>query len=236
MFYVRAASGYRPGGVRAALPGAPPDFSLHYDSDNIWSYETGLKVQALGGKLTVDTDIFWINWDNIQALVTIGEFNTDGNGGHALSRGVEMQATYIPVNGLTLRGNIAYTDAFFKYADASVLVTAPGQRLFFVPELQGSISGDYSWSIGNYKVNAGGDWSYVGDQYDFSNFLIPSYSLVNAHAGLKWNNDTFNLFVKNVTDKRAIIGDTGYYPTFYSLYNVTVNQPRTVGFQFTQHF
>jgi iron complex outermembrane receptor protein len=236
MVYLRAASGYRPGGVRTPLPGAPPDFGNVYYSDNIWSYETGLKVTALDGRLTVDTDLFWINWDNIQALVTIGQFNTDGNGGHALSRGVETQATYVPVNGVTLRGNFSYTDAFFKYADPSVLVTSPGQRLFFVPELQGSLSADYSWSMGKFKANAGGDWSYTGDQYDITNFLLPSFSVVNAHAGLKWNNETLNIFVRNLTDKRAIVGDTGYYPTFYSLYTVTVNQPRTVGISFSQHF
>lgn len=236
MVYLRAASGYRPGGVRTPLPGAPPDFGNVYYSDNIWSYETGLKVKALDGRLTVDTDLFWINWDNIQALVTIGQFNTDGNGGHALSRGVETQATYVPVNSLTLRANFSYTDAFFKYADPSVLVTSPGQRLFFVPELQGSLSADYNWSMGKFKANAGGDWSYTGDQYDISNFLLPSYSVVNAHAGLKWNNETLNIFVRNLADKRAIVGDTGYYPAFYSLYTVTVNQPRTVGISFSQHF
>jgi iron complex outermembrane recepter protein len=238
LFYLRAASGYRPGGVRSTIPGAPPDFSLHYNSDNIWSYESGFKVTALGGKLTVDTDLYWINWDNIQALVTIGVNDTDGNGGHALSRGVEMQATYVPIEGLSLRGNIAYTDAFFKYADASVVVTAPGQRLFYVPELKGGVSADYTWPVGNYQVTAGGDWSYTGNQYDFDNtFLIPSFSEVNARAGVKWGNDTFNLYVKNVADKRAEVGDYGgYYPTYYNFYTIVVNQPRTVGLQFTQHF
>ena len=235
MFYLRAASGYRPGGVRSPLPGGPPDFSLQYSSDSIWSYEAGLKTKWFDGRLTVDTDVFWINWNNIQALVTIGPFNTDGNGGHALSRGAEMQATYVPIRGLTLRGNMAYTDAFFKNADPSVLVSAPGQRLFYVPELQGSISGDYSWPIGNYEADVGADWSYTGDQYDVTNFLLPSYSLVNVRAGVKWNNYKLNLFVKNLTDKRAIVGDTGYIPGF-NPYTVTINQPLTVGIAFTQHF
>jgi outer membrane receptor protein involved in Fe transport len=235
MFYLRAASGYRPGGVRSPLPGGPPDFSLRYNSDSIWSYEAGLKTKWFDGRLTLDTDVFWINWDNIQTLVAIGEFNTDGNGGHALSRGVEMQATYVPVHGLTLRGNLAFTDAFFKNADPSVLVTAAGQRLIYVPELQGSISGDYSWPIGNYDADVGADWSYTGNQYDVTNYLLPSYSTVNVRAGLKWNNYKLNLFVKNLADKRAFVGDTGYYAGF-NPYTVTINQPLTVGVAFSQHF
>jgi iron complex outermembrane recepter protein len=236
LFYLRAASGYRPGGVRSTIPGAPADFSLHYNSDNIWSYESGVKITALGGRLTVDSDIFWINWDNIQALVTIGMNDTDGNGGHAISRGAEIQATYVPIDGLSLRGNLAYTDAFFKYADPTVVVTAPGQRLFYVPELKGAFSADYTWPVGNYQVNAGGDWAYTGNQYDFDNtYRIPSYGLFNARAGVKWGNFTSNLYVKNVADKRAVLGDTGLFPTFPP-FVVTVNQPRTVGIQFTQHF
>jgi iron complex outermembrane recepter protein len=236
LFYLRAASGYRPGGVRSPIPGAPANFGLNYYSDNIWSYESGAKVTTLDGRLTVDTDLYWIVWDNIQALVTIGDNNTDGNGGHALSRGAEIQATYVPIEGLSLRGNLAYTDAFFKYADASVLVTAPGQRLFYVPELKGGLSADYTWPVRNYQVNAGGDWGYTSNQYDFSNYLIPSYSVFNARAGLKWDNYTVSLYVKNVADKRAIVGDEGYYPAFTPIYTVIINQPRTVGLQFTQHF
>jgi iron complex outermembrane recepter protein len=235
LFYLRAASGYRPGGVRSTIPGAPPDFSLHYNSDNIWSYESGFKVTALDGRLTVDTDVFWINWDNIQALVTIGMNDTDGNGGHAISRGAEIQATYVPINGLSLRGNLAYTDAFFKYADPTVVVTAPGQRLFYVPELKGGVSADYTWPVGNYEATAGGDWAYTGNQYDFDNtYRIPSYGIFNARAGLKWGNFTSNLYVKNVADKRAILSDDGLFPGFPFI--VIVNQPRTVGIQFTQHF
>jgi iron complex outermembrane recepter protein len=234
MAYARAASGYRPGGVRSPLPGAPPDFSLQYTSDNIWSYETGAKGTWLDGKLTVDTDVYWINWDNIQALVYIGIFNTDGNGGHALSRGAEMQTTYAPVGGLTLRANLAYTDAYFKDTDPSVDVTA-GQRLYLVPKWQGSLSADYKWSVGRYVADVGADWSYTGVQYDITNFPLRSYALANVRAGLTWNTCSFNLFVKNVADKRAIVGDTGYFQGF-NPYDVTLAQPLTIGISFTQRF
>ncbi len=167
--------------------------------------------------------------------MTIGPFNTDGNGGHALSRGVEMQAAYVPVRGLTLHANMSFTDAFFKSADPSVLVTQAGQRLFYVcPNYRGALSADYSWPIGNLEVNVGGGWSYTSNQYDTTNFLLPSYSLVNVHGGVKWENYSVNLFVKNLMDKRAIVGDTGYAPI--NPYTVTITQPLTVGIAFNQHF
>jgi outer membrane receptor protein involved in Fe transport len=51
---------------------------------------------------------------------------------------------------------------------------------------------------------------------------------------LKWGNFTTSLYVKNVADKRAITSDEGLFPGFPFI--VVVNQPRTVGIQFTQHF
>ena len=80
MYYLRAASGYRPGGGRTIPPGAPAGFSASYVSDSIWSYEAGVKVRALDDRLSLDADGFWINWTDIQSLVYIGQFNTDGNG------------------------------------------------------------------------------------------------------------------------------------------------------------
>jgi iron complex outermembrane recepter protein len=234
MLYLRAASGYRPGGVRAAIPGAPPDFSPYYTSDSIWSYETGIKAKALDGKLTVDADAFWIDWSNIQTLVYIGYFNTDGNGGHAVSRGLELQSNYVPIHGLSLKANAAWTDAIFNSTDASVHVVA-GQRLYYVPELQGSVGADYSWPIGRYQADVGADWNYTGAEYDNTNYLLPSYSLVNIHTGLKWDRLSLNLFVKNATDKHALVGDTGYFPGFIP-WTVVVNQPLTVGLSFSQHF
>ena len=234
MLYLRAASGYRPGGVRTAIPGAPANFSPYYTSDSIWSYETGIKAKALDGKLTFDADAFWINWSDIQTLVYIGRFNTDGNGGHAVSRGLELQSSYTPVRGLTFNLSGAWTDAFFKSTDPSVNVVA-GQRLFFVPELQGSVGADYGWTMGRYRADVGADWNYTGNEYDITNFLLPSYSLVNVHTGLKWGDFSLELFVKNATDKRAFVGDEGFYPGFPP-WTVVVNQPRTVGLSFNQRF
>ena len=104
-----------------------------------------------------------------------------------------------------------------------------------MPELQGSISGDYSWPVGNYDANVGADWNYTSNQYDVTNYLLPSYTTVDVRAGVKWNNYTLNLFVKNLADKRAIVGDLGYYAGF-NPYTVTIIQPLTVGVAFSQHF
>jgi iron complex outermembrane receptor protein len=233
MFYLRAASGYRPGGVRSPLPGGPANFGLTYTSDSIWSYEAGMKVKALNGRLTFDVDGYQIDWTNIQALVYVGPFNTDGNGGSAVSRGVELQSAFVPITGLRLTVNGAWTDAYFRTTDPSVMVTA-GQQLYYVPHLTGSVGAEYAWPIRRFQANVGGDLSYEGSQYDSTNYLLPGYALLNLRAGLKWDRYTLNLFVKNALNKRAIIGDDAFVPGFP--YDITINQPMTVGVSFSQRF
>ena len=89
--------------------------------------------------------------------------------------------------------------------------------------------------MGRYRADVGADWNYTGNEYDITNFLLPSYSLVNVHTGVKWGDFSLELFVKNATDKRAFVGDEGFYPGFPP-WTVVVNQPRTVGLSFNQRF
>ena len=44
--YLRVASGFRPGGPNVLPPGAPPDVPRIYESDELTSYEIGLKVES----------------------------------------------------------------------------------------------------------------------------------------------------------------------------------------------
>jgi iron complex outermembrane recepter protein len=231
--YARAASGYRPGGGRSIPPGAPANFSPVYGSDSIWSYEAGAKYRAPSGNFTIDADAFWIDWSNIQSLVYVGVFNTDGNAGTARSRGFELQSTWVPLEGLTLSANGAYTDAIFTQTVQSFIA---GERLYFVPRLTGSVSVDYSRRLwDDWTGSIGGDYSYVGSELDNTYFALPSYTILNLHAGMARDHYSVNLYAKNATNNLARIGDSGYFPGF-SPYVVTLHQPLNVGITFNQHF
>ena len=134
LLYARAASGYRPGGGRALPPGTPAGFPDYYTSDKLWSYEAGSKYKGLGGRLSIDADAFWINRSNIQSLQPVPgtPFVLNGNAGTANSRGVELQAAYVPLRGLTLGINGAYTDA--RFTQTVPFVANDGDSLTYVPE------------------------------------------------------------------------------------------------------
>jgi len=233
MYYLRAASGYRPGGGRSTLPGAPANFPLYYVSDSIWSYEGGVKVRALGDRLSLDADGFWINWTNIQSLVYIGEFNTDGNGGTARSRGLELQTNYVLVKGLVVGVNAAYTDAIFTQ---TVNTFVNGERLFLVPKYTAGVTADYTFPLTqDWTGNLGGDYSYTSSELDITDYPLPPYGILNLHAGAERGPYRLSLYVKNATNRRAYIGDFGYYAD-EPPYTVVVYRPLTVGVMFSQSF
>ncbi|WP_447763581.1 TonB-dependent receptor [Sphingopyxis panaciterrae] len=234
LVYARAASGYRPGGGRSVPPGAPPGFADVFYSDSIWSYEAGIKAKMLDGKLSTELSGFWIDWTNIQTLIPVGQFVVDGNAGTARSKGFEFIATYVPVRGLTLSANAAYTDSRFTEDNAATGVSN-GDRLYFVPKWRALASADYAFSLGNdLEATIGGEVSYTSNVLDLTRFPLPSYTLVGLHAGLKKGDLSMNFYVKNLTDRRAWTGSFGYDPTFF--YQPSIIQPRTIGVTFSQKF
>ena len=93
------------------------------------------------------------------------------------------------------------------------------------------------------KAFGGVSWVYTGVRYsDFANvpffqthFKLPTYSLFNVQGGVEFGKYSVSLYVRNLTDKRAI--------TTYSYgdgYNLTgsgsVIQPRTVGIKLGAKF
>ena len=238
MFYLRAASGYRPGGARSVPPAAPAGTVPFYKSDSIWSYEAGVKIHTLGGRLTLDADAFRIDWTNIQTLIYYGFFSTVGNGGKARSQGGEFQASFEPTKGLFFTGNAAYTDARYT-ENAPQVLKVKGQLVDQVPKWTATAGITYNWSLGDRtKASIGGDWAYKSSMNDFSaeQYTVPSYSTFNLRGGVEFKGFGVNFYVNNLTNKRAIVATTQGYYTFFNPFIVSVNQPRTYGINFTQNF
>jgi iron complex outermembrane recepter protein len=236
LLYVRAASGYRPGGSRTVPPGAPAGFPDFYTSDKLWSYEAGEKFKGLDGRLTLDADAFWINWSNIQALQLVPgtPFAVNGNAGTAISRGVELQGAYIPIRGLTVGTNGAYTDAHFT--DTVPLVANDGNSLSFVPRFSGSAYTEYMRAIGHgWNAVMEGDYQYEGFRVDTYRTPLPGFGVWNARVGVRDPHWEVNFYVRNLTDKYARAGSnsSGSFPL--PDYFV-IETPRTYGLSFIQKF
>ncbi len=97
MGYVTAARGARPGGGNALYPTTGPYWSAvfapynfpggkwptSYKPDSVWSYELGEKARFFDRRLTIDSSVYYEDWQNIQLEATPGDWPENINGNHA---------------------------------------------------------------------------------------------------------------------------------------------------------
>jgi iron complex outermembrane receptor protein len=241
MVYARVASGYRPGGPNAVTPteiagGVPTS----YGPDTLTDYEVGYKADLLQHRLTMDLSAFYIDWRNIQIQTVFNGFDATGNGGKAKSQGAQLSASYIPLDGLTLSGNLAYTDAELTQ-DALAVNAVSGDRLPSVPKLSAYFSADYDFEIApSWGAFVGGDVRYTGDRPSdfvsgtppagFERPTMPDYTTYGLRAGFTHDAWDLELYVKNLGNVRGIDSLRSLaFGGFSDPYAASIIQPRTVG-------
>jgi outer membrane receptor protein involved in Fe transport len=236
MIYMRAASGYRPGGpnpgAAVLASGVPPSF----EPDETQNYEVGLKGSFFDELLSVDASVYRIDWKDIQLKVVNPQFaGYQGNGGRAKSEGVELALATRPVAGFTLSGWASYDDAEISDPPPNAQVyLRPGIRLPYGARFSSYLSLDKEFSLGgNTSGYVGGQVNFVGER--LGTFVgsasavrqeYPAYTRTDLRAGVRHGSWTANLYVNNVSDVRGLVGGgIGSFPPFGFIYI----QPRTIG-------
>jgi outer membrane receptor protein involved in Fe transport len=242
MVYARVAKGYRPGGPNALPPAPPPNVPATFGADSLVNYEVGVKSQTADGRLQFDVAAFFIEWENIQLLTVVGGFGVNGNAGSAESKGIELSATWLPVDDLVVVIGGAWTDAKLTAdTDPLLLGAVSGDRLPYIPELSTSLDVDYTLApIGDFTPFVGGSWRYVGERdsgFDPANGQkeLPSYHVIDLRAGVDRNTWRLQVYAKNLTDERGITnvgggtsGVSGPAPDEPSP-TISVIRPRVIG-------
>ncbi|MBS0274240.1 MAG: TonB-dependent receptor [Proteobacteria bacterium] len=241
MVYARVAKGYQPGGPNVLPPAPPPAVPKSFNSDTLINYELGFKDTLDDGRLSLDVDAFYINWNSIQLLTYINSYSVNGNGGTATSKGFEWNAAWTPVDGLDFRFGGAYVDAYLTADTDPILIGAKnGDPLPYVPKWSMALDGDYHFApTGDFAPFVGTSWRYVGQRFtsfdaSFGQTRYPSYNEFDLRAGVDYKDWAVEFYAKNVTDKRAFsqtfLGGSaanGGAPVVY------IDQPRTIGVTLT---
>jgi iron complex outermembrane recepter protein len=256
--YGTVSKGARPGGVNDPIPLSTSSYyycgpgsgqryltsqQAYYGPDGIWSYEIGEKARFADRRFTLNADVFYVQWNNIQELfsLTCG-YNFSANAGKAKTYGPELEASAMLTEGLILNVSGAYTQAFISNPAASTgLALAPGTPINSVPRYTGDVSLDYSKEVGaGYVGTARINEAYVGSSHDVAYFAqnLPPYALLDARVGITKNAWSLSLFGTNLADKRAIlsIDNTIFGWQQPDLTRATTNQPRTVGVDYQVKF
>lgn len=112
LLYALFSSGYRTGGVNSGGAQPLPASRETFAPDQLRNYETGVKLQALSKRLSLNATAFYDKWTDIQT----DQFRPSGipyttNAGDAQILGVETEISYRAANGLSaqLNGGLSRT-------------------------------------------------------------------------------------------------------------------------------
>ena len=242
--YVRAASGYRPGGPNAVLPDPEtglPTGPATFQHDSLWSYEAGYKADLLDNTLSIETAVYDIRWDNIQQFFSVNGNSVVVNAGKAGIHGFELGATWRPSARWTVTGNLAAIDAKLKQ-DAEGLGTS-GERLPNSPSFAATLGTKASFDLGGHAGYLGLSERYVGERnagFDGSpsapNYRMPAYWLTDVKGGVDFGRFELALYVRNLFDRDAQAGASTSSEALGGPVQVTPVRPRTVGMTLTASF
>lgn len=254
--YASAAKGFRIGGVNGNLPeglcgpeidalNINPDETRTYDSDELWSYELGVKSTLANNRVTLNAAVYFIDWTDIQQLNRLAcGFQYTANAGEAESKGFEVEMMAAITDGLTATLGVGYTDAEIT-DDGGVAGVSEGDDIQGVPDWTANGSIEYMFPMGgNWEGMLRADANYYGDSYSSNNEssaetqrLRESWSALNLRAGMI--NETWDivLFVDNATDERANLADSrSIAAETPGRQRLVTNRPRTIGVEARMRF
>ena len=223
MLYATASRGFKSGGwnVDNITDPAITNFNqLRFLDESIWNYEGGIKSQFLDRKITINLSAFYQKYSDIQTPQLTPVLGGGGalvaiitNAASADIKGFEAELTAKPVDILTLNGSLGYTKATYsRYIDG--VNDFSGNRLPNAPDWTANLSATLRAPVSDgWSIGARGEYSYAagffGDRENTAVRRTPSFSTVNASAGIYGKNFDLEGFVNNLTDSEDIIFRSG---------------------------
>ncbi|TXH77287.1 MAG: TonB-dependent receptor [Lysobacteraceae bacterium] len=255
MMYFTWSEGYRPGGInrRGTLP--------PYITEFLTNYEIGWKTSWFDNRLTFNGAAFHQIWDDFQFPVLGQNGLTEiRNANQARIQGLEMDVNWAASYNLKLSAGVGFYDAELTEnycgaidangnpittCDPADLQAPDGTRLPVTADYKGNLTARYTFDIRDYEAYWQGSVMTEGRRTSDLRILernilgdLPSYSLVDMAFGVRKNNWSVDLYIKNLLDENAQYGRNVQCPeTVCAAQVYTVSgQPRTIGIKFSQEF
>ena len=260
LIYATWSKGFRVGGANPPVPVDACRVSLEafglagapsaYKSDTVTSFEVGTKNRWFDRRLQVAASVYNIEWTDIQQGVTLPScaIQFTDNLGNARSRGFDVQATLLPVSGLSIDVAVGYTDAEYTSTTqfaANRIIVSKGNSLGNPPWTV-SVGAQYDFPLFDQMGYVRGDYQYTSKRdglvpnqdprnrgYDPANVTPDATTMVNLRAGAVIADDiNVSLFVDNLFDATPLLS-RGHSDTDTLLFTQSTFRPRTVGVTLT---
>lgn len=227
LLYGQYADGFRVGGYPSRLAGDATTL-LTYDPEFVDSYEAGIKMETLDGRLRLNAALFLMDYTDIQIAAT--EESPSGNGGTAPSvdnlgdatiSGLELELNFVATDNLRFDAAVGYLNNKIDRVSTGGLIFNAGNNLqkivttdnelAYNPEWQANLGVNYSaFMSSGAEIRTRLDYIYEAEQYasiaNYEQGLLPSTSQVNANASYIPSDANWQLTigVRNLTDEENI--------------------------------
>ena len=261
-YYGTISRGSRPGGNNLPLPtslgaayycgpGTGPSTLpagtqlIYYGPDSIWSAELGEKWRFADRRFTLNADFFYVKWTNIQQDIELScGYPYNRNIGGAKAYGPEVEFSARLTDAWTFLASGAYTKAYLSNPINSVdfnQLYHEGTRIIDVPQYTYVLAVTYEQTYSNGlrgSLRIADNYTGAMEDTAFYRQVLPSYSIVDLHAGIGRGAWSAFLFGKNLTNKVAsqTIDNTQFAWQQPTITRVSTNQPRTIGVEMNYKF
>lgn len=243
MGYFTYSKGFSSGGFNAVIgASAAQGDLLAYDPALLDNFEIGVKTVAFDQLMTLNLSLFYMQYDQMQ--VTTSQTlpctpippATDcvpqtqrviDNAASSEMRGLEMELTLRPIEGLLVQANIGVLDSrYLEFEDTWLLdsvteVDRAGETFNGVPEFSSYLAVQYSLPVRLASSTLSGwltprvDWSYRTKTHNTyredPSGWVPAYSLLNLRLSYDFMDDRAQvaLWGRNVTSSEFFNGGGG---------------------------
>jgi iron complex outermembrane recepter protein len=240
MTYASVNRGYKGGNWNTPVFPTFDATTYPHDSEKLTSYEIGVKSTLAQGRVRLNADAFYYDYDDYQAFFFEDAVSALRNRDATL-KGGEIEVTAMPVDGLTLQ--LGYAGIHSEVKDVSL----PGGRVVdrempLAPRTSLNALVRYEWAALDGKVALQGDGRYDSEMYYTTNNAEveqqPSRFVGNVRASygreIRGADVELALFVRNVTDE--IYAVYGADLASFGFAGYTLAPPRVYGATLTVQF
>ena len=220
---------------RAGGSGTTSGGNFEFDPEFTTNYDLALRSQWFDNRLTVNTNLFYIDWEDQQVTVTDtreGVLSNQElitlNSGESTASGVELEVNLVASDSLDLYGSLGYVDAQFdNFLIPEELIGTDddlsGNAFNNAPEITASIGAAYDVTS---KLRIQADINYQDESFDDAENTSENDSRTLVNSKITYQiNDAFEVALvgSNIFDQEYLIQNDEFNND-----TVIVGQPRTV--------
>ncbi|WP_206335783.1 TonB-dependent receptor [Rhizorhabdus phycosphaerae] len=183
--------------------------NVYYDPESVRNYELFYKGRLLGGRMTLNANLFYTEYDDQQVEIAPDSsrpgYTVTANAASSRSWGLEIEPTLRVNRDLSLFASVGYLDTRFKSFNTAAFGDLSGEQFPDAPEWSLAFGGRYEFLGGLF---VGGDAKYTSSYNaqlgEGRPDRIGSRVLVNAQMGYRQERWEITVFAENLLNKRYL--------------------------------